>query len=224
MKKIKAPYILGIALLGLTAHGFAASTTYDVDLTLTGCCGGPASGTVSGFIETDGTVGTINAVNVLDWDLDIALVGQPDQILLGPEESGANSVWVESGNDLSATSSTLSFDTASSSGGVVDICQGDGCSWRSDYNILVQDENPSNGAYSTFQANTNYGALLESCQYPDNCGNLTLGDAEAATPEPTTWLSMAIGLGGLTLWKFRSRATVRKQPGEHPSRSRRIRR
>ena len=42
----------------------ASTITYNVDLT-----DGAAS--VTGFIETDGTIGTLAQVNVLDWNLDL---------------------------------------------------------------------------------------------------------------------------------------------------------
>ena len=80
--------VLGAALVAIATTGLAASITYNVNLQLNGCCGGPPSGSVTGFIVTDGTIGTLSSANIVDWSLVVSETGEPNQFLLGPEEPG----------------------------------------------------------------------------------------------------------------------------------------
>jgi len=66
------------------------------------------AGSVSGTIQTDGTIGTLSAADILDWNL-LLNNGSSTFTLLGPL-SGNNSQLDAFGSDLSATATQLLFD------------------------------------------------------------------------------------------------------------------
>ncbi|MDJ0785704.1 MAG: choice-of-anchor Q domain-containing protein [Myxococcota bacterium] len=92
--------------LWLAASVPAAAIVYDVDRTI-------GSGTVTGFIETDGTLGDVVTANLVDWQLTLT-VGGTSVDLLGPA-SGDNSALTFVGLGFDATPSQL---IATVSGGV----------------------------------------------------------------------------------------------------------
>jgi len=71
------------------------------------------TGSASGSITTDGTLGTLTAANIVDWS--VSLDGNPGNTftLLGPL-SGNNSAKLVSGSGLSATATDLMFDFSQS--------------------------------------------------------------------------------------------------------------
>jgi hypothetical protein len=78
------------------------ATTYDVNRVIDG------KGTVSGFIETDGTIGPLFAPNFIDWNLRVN-DGSHIFNLLGPK-SGANSTITVTGNTTIASAKEIQFD------------------------------------------------------------------------------------------------------------------
>jgi hypothetical protein len=66
------------------------------------------TGTVTGFIATDGTLGVLGAPNIVDWNISL-LVGSDSYDLLGPL-SGNNSTAYIDGIDLTATPTQLLFN------------------------------------------------------------------------------------------------------------------
>jgi hypothetical protein len=100
-----------VVLLALCAmSALKADTVYDVDLTV-------GDATVTGFIKTDGTIGTLGDGDITDWNLllndtstSCAYSTQPCTVsLLPPEISAAGGV-VLMGTDLSATATQLLFN------------------------------------------------------------------------------------------------------------------
>ena len=92
----------GLCLL-CTVSVANATIIYDVNRTI-------GTGSVTGFIETDGTLGALSTANIVDWAFTLTaplLPGSPDMISLG--DSGFHVVDV-SGMPLSATSTELIFD------------------------------------------------------------------------------------------------------------------
>lgn len=70
--------MIGIAVVGLTVTPASASIVYQVNRTI-------GAGTVSGFIETDGTSGTLITANITDWELTLTapnLKASPDVITM----------------------------------------------------------------------------------------------------------------------------------------------
>jgi hypothetical protein len=94
-----APFALVALLLGVTS---ASATVYSVD-------GVVGTGGVTGFIQTDGTTGTLSDVNIQDWNLVISTDATHSFDLLGPL-SGNNSQEGIFGSGLSATATGLFFD------------------------------------------------------------------------------------------------------------------
>ena len=207
--------VLGAALLAIASSGFAASITYNVNLQLNGCCGDAPSvtGSVTGFIVTDGTIGTLSSANIVDWSLVVSETGEPNQFLLGPEEPGYTisqssngSVLSMQGTDLSATASLLSFNTAAHNNGVFDICQYQ-CRWTSNDIFSIEDASENISQYSDIQDTSNYGGLISFNTYPGNDGELTVG--MSGTPEPSTGVFLLTGLVCTAFGVRRKRAAGR---------------
>ncbi|MEM6635665.1 MAG: VPLPA-CTERM sorting domain-containing protein [Pseudomonadota bacterium] len=98
------------AMVALIA-GFAQSgqaATYTIVSGLT-------SGTVTGTIETDGTLGVLSTANIVDWNITVDGTGGVFN-LLGDGSVGDNSDVLVTGTTLEATATLLTFDF--SSGGV----------------------------------------------------------------------------------------------------------
>jgi hypothetical protein len=75
-----------------------------------------STGQVTGFIETDGTIGTLGAGNFVDWSLKITDGVHTPDTLLGPL-SGNNSFVAVHLSDQSATSSAILFNFSASDNG-----------------------------------------------------------------------------------------------------------
>jgi hypothetical protein len=92
--------------LTVLAFGFcvsqAGATVYNVN-------GSIGTGGVTGFIQTDGTIGTLSDANITDWNLVLTTDGFDSLTLLGPL-SGNNSQEGIFGAGLSATATSLLFD------------------------------------------------------------------------------------------------------------------
>lgn len=82
----------------------AGATTYNVNATGIG-----GTGSVAGFIQTDGATGVLATADITDWNLVIATDATHTFNLLGPL-SGNNSQAGVFGTALSATASGLFFD------------------------------------------------------------------------------------------------------------------
>lgn len=70
------------------------------------------AGSVTGIIETDGTIGTLATANILDWNL-VINDGSASFDLLGPL-SGNNSQQLIVGTDLTATAAALNYNFSGS--------------------------------------------------------------------------------------------------------------
>jgi hypothetical protein len=88
----------------------ASAIIYNVDQTI-------GVGEVTGFVETDGTIGVLGASNILNWNL-LLNDGTNTIDLLGPL-SGSNSALGVAGSDLSATATQLLFNFSGSDDGWV---------------------------------------------------------------------------------------------------------
>ncbi len=97
IKKNRATIVLALSAACLFATS-ASATRYEVDRTV-------GAATVSGYIETDGTLGMISGSNLVDWSLQI-VNGSESVTLRGPA-SGDNSVFGQVGLLLTATPDQL---------------------------------------------------------------------------------------------------------------------
>jgi hypothetical protein len=101
--KVFSSVIMLSGLLACASLAQAGPITYTLTVTTIG------SGTVTGSITTDGTLGTLTDADIIDWN--IALKPNPGTpfTLFGPL-SGNNSGYLSSGSNLSATATQLAFD------------------------------------------------------------------------------------------------------------------
>ena len=90
-----------VAMLFLVGVSTASPITYSVNRTI-------AAGSVTGTIQTDGTIGVLSAANVIDWNLTLN-DGTSTFVLTGPA-SGNNSHVFITGSDVTATAAGLSFN------------------------------------------------------------------------------------------------------------------
>src|SRR5271157_1463107 len=88
----------------------ASPITYNVSRTI-------GIGSVTGFIETDGTIGGLTSANIVDWTL-LLNDGIFTFTLFGPS-SGNNSVVFTQGADVSASATQLLFNFGGSDNGVL---------------------------------------------------------------------------------------------------------
>jgi hypothetical protein len=193
---------LAVSLLLVGIVGTAsASTAYNVNLQI------GSTGTATGDIVTDGTVGNIGAANIIDWNL-ILNDGVSGAVnLLGPS-SGNNSFVALNGLAVSATASALLFDFSSPS--------------AADAYLYFE----SNGLPVTFLCFGGGGAG----GYSGNCASAQPGNVEAiedqggsiqstllsgtqpiaTTPLPAALPLFATGLGALGLlgWRRKRKAAA----------------
>jgi PEP-CTERM motif len=160
-------------------------------------------GSVTGFITTDGTIGTLSSTDILDWNLTLN-DGHGDTVDFIP----SNSVVGNSGTDLSASSSNLMFNF---SGGDLGA-------------FYFNSSNPIFAGQLCYNATTNCalttgidlydisGAL--PCAYygcnASETGNQSIasGGTPVSTPEPGSLSSLGMGLAGVALcWSM-----MRKHP------------
>jgi hypothetical protein len=97
-----------VAMLLCVGVAAASPIAYSVNRTI-------AAGSVTGTIQTDGTVGVLAAANVLDWNLTLN-DGTNTFVLTGPA-SGNNSHVFISGSDVTATAANLSFNFSGADSG-----------------------------------------------------------------------------------------------------------
>jgi hypothetical protein len=170
--------------MGGTAFlGNASPITYDVDHTV-------GLGSVSGFIETNGTIGVLNGGEVLDWNL-LLNDGSSTFDLTGPL-SGSNSVLGLTGSDFSATATGLLFDFSGSDNGHV-LFQSPALFTGSDFWCLAS----SNRGCSSEPIGETVNVLPHANQFTGASGTMTV----ASTPEP--FMLAPLGLGIIALLGFR---------------------
>jgi hypothetical protein len=166
------------------------------------CMGGPISytvyqtvgaGNVSGFIETDGTIGTLANGDLLNWILTLN-DGTGSASLLGPL-SGDNSGVSIFGNNVTATATLLEFNF-NGTGGFMDIYDFATCSppeWS------FETTGSGSGCNGTTGDEEGIAAVL-----PAGSGTYTLQSGEVVfatvgtVPEPSTFGPMLIVMLGVT--------------------------
>lgn len=139
LKKILLILIANIAI-GSQAYAISASATYNVNRIVGGI------GTISGTIKTDGTIGTLQQANIIDWNLSInadsnlASLGQ----LLGPQSGNNSSINLFPSAALSATFnglvSTLYFDFGGSGETFQVATSNNAVVWQMQGGVPFQDE------------------------------------------------------------------------------------
>ena len=163
------------SVAALLAAAPAAAVVYTVNV-------GNSTLGATGFIETDGTIGTIGSGNIIDWEFNLADNGT-SFTLSGASNSGK----LVSGNTLSATATSLFFDFSGSG--------------------LAAFQNPAIGSGINFICFTGNGICgggsnrisITTNTFGDGIpqsGLVQIGTAAGgAVPEPASWAMLIAGFG-----------------------------
>jgi hypothetical protein len=160
----------------------------------------PLSDTVMGTITTNGTMGAIQASDILDYNLQLIDNYRPAlDFTLTPANSG---IWYDTGNGLTATATALSFDF--SIAGAVFIIQGTTPhGFSSGYNyVCFQATSGPCAAGETIVPDyfATDGVVVTGLSGPVSLG----GPSPLALPEPASWAMMLVGFA-LTGYAMRKR-------------------
>ena len=173
MKKVHYGLMLGIAVIALF---LAASTqlqaeTYVIDSNLNG------EGRVTGFIETNGTIGPLPPSAMVDWVLRLENFNSGSEVTLTGPLSGNNSTY--QGEQLAtqfleASATQIFFRTFDSAiGGVVRFCEGSGCTPLTP-DWLFENENGTPGGQQRIRAGTPDAEVLYNSARTIVVGNVAL--------------------------------------------------
>lgn len=158
----------------------ASPITYSVNRTI-------GIGSVTGFIETDGTLGGLTAANVVDWSL-LLNDGTSTYTITGPL-SGSNSVVYSQGADVTASATQLLFNFSGVDNGIFLFQQGlfSGTHYYCD----------ATQTGACFAGETVVPiSVFSSYQNAPRSGDVVIGTAGgSAVPEPGTYGLMLTGLG-----------------------------
>jgi len=179
--KVRALYLSAALVLVLFASvlGYANTITYSVNRTV-------GTGSVTGFIETDGTLGVLGPSNIVDWSLALyAPTSSPTTFDLYGPLSGNNSGVYMAGSDTTASTTQLLFNFSGSDNG-----------------YLLFQSGPHDGYHyycdATFsgiclQGETDAPQYFTSGQTTTPSGNVVIGTA-SAVPEPASLALLGSGI------------------------------
>lgn len=180
---------LAVLFLTCTAMANAGNVTYTVDLT------GIGAGGVTGTIVTDGTIGTLGLLEILDWNL-LLNDGTTTFDLEGPL-SGDNSALDLQGNSLSGTPTQLLYNFGVSG---FDLFQSPTIGSGMDYFCLDSSGGCGNAGNDVVLINDTDGIQVSGTI----TGTQVVGTVNASTaPEPGTLV--LLGLGAASAFFLRRR-------------------
>jgi hypothetical protein len=156
--------------------------------------GAAGTGTFSGFITTDGTIGTLGTGNILDWN--VLLTDGAAFDLEGPL-SGDNSGTLVGAADLTATATQLLFNFSSTSGGFFLL---ESPAPGEDGEYICYDDTAVVCGNPAFSASVSIGTTdpLTNSVATELSGNQVIAQVEAeGVPEPGSLILVACGLLGV---------------------------
>jgi hypothetical protein len=202
-------WIIALALTAMLTPTVlrAADITYTVDETV-------GAGIVTGSITTDGTIGTLDTADIVNWDLTLNDGSNPTFDLLGPT-SGDNSQEIVEGSDLTATATQLLFDFSGSDDG---------------YFLLENSVIGDDGPFVCYTATTDcsgapVGVNLDVLSPETNIVYTELSGTDViagsagvvGTPEPSTAFLLLMGIVPMIVMRKRIAQGLRLDTGTRPT-------
>lgn len=180
MKNFTKALLIAVSLYIATPAVYAGPL-FNVNRTIGG-------GSVVGTIETDGTIGLLNAANILGWTLDI---DDGDGSGVFTMIGGTNSGLLLSGTLLSATLTDLVFNFGGSNGFALfqSPSPGSGQNW---WCVEGLNSNCAGSGNSTESVNRFGNPTFAVRQ-----GSMSIGTTVTSVPEPGTLAILSLGLLGL---------------------------
>lgn len=190
------PVLLLITAIGAPTILSASDITYTVSEAV-----GP--GSVTGFITTDGIIGTLATADILDWSLILNDGTNPTFTLEGPL-SGNNSHVADFGSDLTASATQLLYNFSGTDDGPLQFQSpdiGSGGPFLC-YTDIPNAANPNQYCALNEPVGIQLNVLTSFIDPPPSLVNVEKSGNEAiaavvSTPEPGTFSLMVLGVVGL---------------------------
>ena len=166
-----------------------AGLIYDVNRTI-------GAGTVTGFVETDGTVGVLGSANITDWVLTLTapnLAGGPSDVISFATQVQTSLL----GSTTTATSTDLLFDFGGA--GFFLLQGGSGNFW-----CLEANSSCTGGGLGEHMG---FGTNSTNAQTTIHSGSIVFASVRSnSVPEPSTLAIFALGMIGLASRRFKKQS------------------
>jgi len=183
LPKVSAFHLSAVLLVVLFASvlSFTSPITYTVNRTI-------GTGSVTGFIETDGTLAVLSPSNIVNWSLTLfAPTSSPTTYdLFGPLSGNNSSVYI-SGSDTTASSTQLLFNFSGTDFGYLLFQYGVGIHDGNHYycaatfsGICLQGETVSPQYYTNGQNAGRSGSVVIGTAFPEPSSLALLGSGVLA--------------------------------------------